>query len=220
MRIGSVSRNVADLAMTPTQSENSKGMRALTIDELRALLDVATDGRLIIIDLCGRNGLRPAEARAVRWVDVDLDQGELTISGQMNRQNERTTPKTEEGRPHHPDRRADHRAAQALASRPGRTPELSPAAPGSNRTWSPRLPSAPRSTATASPDRYALYCSKAGIEPPISPYELRHTAISMQADAGHSSWEIADWAGTSEAMISEVYRHRLHRVANLRTIAL
>lgn len=54
-----------------------------------------------------------------------------------------------------------------------------------------------------------------GIEPPITPYELRHTAISRQADAGRSAWEIADWAETSEAMISRTYRHRLRRVANL-----
>jgi integrase len=58
-------------------------------------------------------------------------------------------------------------------------------------------------------------CTEIGIDP-ISPYELRHTAITMQADAGHSSWEIADWTGTSEAMISEVCRHRLRLLAALR----
>ncbi len=58
-------------------------------------------------------------------------------------------------------------------------------------------------------------CGEVGIDPPISPYELRHTAIAMQADASHTSWEIADWAGTSEAMISEVYRHRLRQIARI-----
>ncbi|MDH4277404.1 MAG: hypothetical protein OEW83_04900, partial [Acidimicrobiia bacterium] len=58
-----------------------------------------------------------------------------------------------------------------------------------------------------------LLCRHAGIDPCITPYELRHTAISMQADAGRSSWELADWAGTSEAMINRVYRHRLRRVS-------
>lgn len=52
-------------------------------------------------------------------------------------------------------------------------------------------------------------CLKAEILPPITPYELRHTAISHQADQGHSSWQIADWAGTSERMIGERYRHKL-----------
>ncbi len=56
-----------------------------------------------------------------------------------------------------------------------------------------------------------LLCRHAGIDPRITPYELRHTAISMQADAGRSSWELADWAGTSEAMVNRVYRHRLRR---------
>jgi integrase len=57
-------------------------------------------------------------------------------------------------------------------------------------------------------------CVRAGIEP-IRPYELRHTAISHQADRGRSSWEIADWAGTSERMISDVYRHQLNQVSAL-----
>ncbi len=42
-----------------------------------------------------------------------------------------------------------------------------------------------------------------------SPYELRHTAISLHAEAGHSAWAIADWAGMSERMIAVVYRHKL-----------
>ena len=35
----------------------------------------------------------------------------------------------------------------------------------------------------------------------------------MHADAGRSSWELADWAGTSEAMTNRVYRHRLRQVS-------
>ncbi len=37
----------------------------------------------------------------------------------------------------------------------------------------------------------------------------------MQADAGRSSWDLADWAGTSEAMINRVYRLRLRRVTSV-----
>lgn len=101
------------------------GRRALTIEELHRLVDAASGSRLILIDLCGRNGLRLAEA----WV---------------------------------------------------------------------RLP-----------------CPKVGIEPAITPYEPRHTAINLQADAGRSSWEIADWARTSEATGSRIYRHRLRRLSTL-----
>jgi len=36
-----------------------------------------------------------------------------------------------------------------------------------------------------------LLWAKVGIDPPVTTYELRHTAISMQADVGRSSWGIA-----------------------------
>ncbi len=49
----------------------------------------------------------------------------------------------------------------------------------------------------------------------IVPYELRHTAITFQLDAGHEAWRVADWAGTSERMIEQIYRHRLSRVADI-----
>ncbi|MGI9613820.1 MAG: hypothetical protein ACR2QO_12975 [Acidimicrobiales bacterium] len=55
----------------------------------------------------------------------------------------------------------------------------------------------------------AALCGRLGISPAASPYELRHTAISLHAEAGNSAWAIADWAGTSERMIADVYRHKL-----------
>jgi integrase len=53
----------------------------------------------------------------------------------------------------------------------------------------------------------------------MSAYELRHTAISLQAEAGHNAWQIADWAGTSERMITEVYRHQLGNIAPLLAVS-
>jgi integrase len=72
-----------------------------------------------------------------------------------------------------------------------------------------------------SPDRHMTaravrkLCAVAEV-PLVTPYELRHTAITHEADARWSSFEIADWAGTSEQMISSRYRHRLGRVSRLR----
>ncbi|MFV0523542.1 MAG: hypothetical protein ACK5RL_03485 [Acidimicrobiales bacterium] len=62
-------------------------------------------------------------------------------------------------------------------------------------------------------------CEEAAINR-IVPYELRHTAITLQVDAGHEAWEVADWAGTSVRMVEDVYRHRLHTVAALRPIGI
>lgn len=56
---------------------------------------------------------------------------------------------------------------------------------------------------------------QAKISPEVSRYELRHTAITLQAEAGHSAWQIADWAGTSERMITDVYRHKLAETSPL-----
>lgn len=61
-------------------------------------------------------------------------------------------------------------------------------------------------------------CEDAGIER-IVPYELRHTAVTFQLDAGHETWRVADWAGTSERMV-EIYRHRLTRVSALGPVAV
>lgn len=215
IRVGHLIRNVAELSILPATTVEKKERRALTHDELAALLSVAKGSRLVLVDLCARNGLRPAEARALRWEDVDLELSVLTVSGQLDRQNCRSKPKTK-------------KSARSL--------HLDETTIGRLRNWQKtqiRQRERARNawedldivatTARGKPvDRHSFakslkrLCVECSIEPPISPYELRHTAITMQADAGHSSWEIADWAGTSEAMISDVYRHRLGRVSKLR----
>ena len=58
-------------------------------------------------------------------------------------------------------------------------------------------------------------CTEVDIEPPVTPYELRHTAITHQCEADHHAWQIADWAGTSEKMIYLHYRHLLDEVVAL-----
>lgn len=67
--------------------------------------------------------------------------------------------------------------------------------------------------------RYLQRVSKAiGIQEGIIAYDLRHTAITMQSKRDYSDWELADWAGTSERMINEVYRHRTDRVVGVRPL--
>lgn len=57
-------------------------------------------------------------------------------------------------------------------------------------------------------------CARAGI-PTITPYELRHTAITHQIESGRSASQVADWAGTSERMIYKHYRHKLREVVEV-----
>lgn len=215
VRLGMVLTNVAEIAELPATDVEPKERRSLTIEELRRLLDVADGAIGILVDLCGRNGLRPAEARALRWQDLRLDEGELEISGQMDRTNTRGPVK---------------RAANAA-----RTIGIDQSTVDRLKDWKQARSELEVSAssawteldfvavgATGHPvgrEAFAIalrgLCEPAEIAPHITPYELRHSAISHQADAGRTSWEIADWAGTSEAMISSRYRHRLNRVSTI-----
>lgn len=218
IRLGTISRNVAEVAHLPSADVEARDRRSLTVDELRQLLDSATGSILVLIDLCSRNGLRPAEARALRWVDVDLEQSEIDISGQMDRHNVRGPVKraTNAAR----TIQIDERTAERLEAWSNERQALSEAA---GLAW--RESGYVAVTALGTPIGRELFanhlrtlCLEVPITPPVTPYELRHTAISHQADAGHTSWEIADWAGTSESMISSRYRHRLRRVSKLRPV--
>lgn len=42
----------------------------------------------------------------------------------------------------------------------------------------------------------------------VTPYDLRHTALTLLAETAASSWQLADYAGTSPRMLEGVYRHR------------
>lgn len=218
IRLGYATRNVAEVSQLPRIDAEPKPRRALTADELGRLLAVAKGARLILVDLCGRNALRPAEARALRWADIDLDAQELSVTGQQTRGNERGKVK----RAHNAARTImlDERTIERLTAWRIQQ-EQHRAAVGESWIDLDLVASTAQGTAI---DRHAfarsmrLLCEHAGIEPTITPYELRHTAMSLQADAGRSSWEIADWAGTSEAMVSSRYRHRLRRVAGLRPV--
>jgi integrase len=89
VRFGRVTQNVAEVAKLPTTNVQAKDRRSLTINELHSLLKVSDGAIGVLVDLCGRNGLRPAEARALRWEDLNLNEGLLQVSGQMDRTNTR-----------------------------------------------------------------------------------------------------------------------------------
>lgn len=208
MRLGFVNRNVAELSEVPASDVETRPRRSLTPDELALLRSEATGLTTVLVELLGRYGLRPAEARAVEWSAIDWDGALLAVGPRLNRNNERIGPKT--------------RAAERSLRLADGTLDLL-------RLWRKEQAGLEKTAATLwldsdlvvtneigepvnywyVPQALAALCNRIGIAPAVSPYELRHTAISFQADAGHSAWAIADWAGTSERMIADVYRHRL-----------
>lgn len=132
-----------------------------------------------MVELCGRNGLRPAEARAVRWVEVDLEDGLLSVTGQNNRENERAEVKraNNAARTVHLDRRTlDHLAEVAQHQEDDHVG----LAKASGLVVATRVGTSPDRHMTARAVR--KLCSVAEV-PLVTPYELRHTAITHQADA-------------------------------------
>jgi integrase len=214
MRLGLLNRNVAELSVLPADSSTGTDRRALTVDELHRLCAAATGATAILLDLVGRNGLRPAEARAVRWSNIDLDELLLTVDSQMAGNDAFTKPKTKKA---HRTIRLDEATAAKLSNwRKVQADQQTYAGPAWHNL------DVVAATASGRPIQrnnfrrsVVALCTQVGIDPPIAPYELRHTAISIQAEAGHSAWQIADWAGTSERMITDVYRHQLSVVAPL-----
>jgi integrase len=221
-RRGLVNRNVAELAELPQESaklERRREARAISHSELSRLLGAASGVVEVLIDLSARNGLRPAEARGLRWSRVDLDARTVRVDAQMNRRNEIVRVKTKRA---FRTIRVDERSARLLANwrqaQEATRLELA-------RYWSGDQPDLVATTdvGTALFQRnvhrsLARLSGLAGIEPGVAAYDLRHTAITFQVENGHPVERIADWAGTSERMIWDVYRHKLDDVTDLGSI--
>ena len=214
MRLGYAANNVAELSVMPGELAGPSQRRSLSHDELNRLCSAADGQTGILIDFIGRNGLRPSEARAMRWSNIDLKAMTMTINCQLNDNDQFAEAKT---------RKAYRTIAfdDVTAAKLRRwQPEQDAARENARMLW--RDLDLVATTATGRPiQRNNLgrsirqLCKRVGIDPPVTPYELRHTAISLQADVGHAAFLIADWAGTSERMISDVYRHRLGTVTRL-----
>ena len=68
-----------------------------TKDEIRAMLARAQGWARPLIVTAIFTGLRASELRGLRWVDVDLDAGELTVRQRANRWGTIGSPKSDAG---------------------------------------------------------------------------------------------------------------------------
>jgi integrase len=218
-RLGLVARNVARLSVLPEAPPTAverRPARAIPAEEIRDLIDEAGGVVGVLIDLSGRNSLRPAEARGLRWCNVDRGDRTLRVDRQMNCGNQLAPVKT--GRSLQMIR-FDPRTADLLADW-RRQQEQVAVDTGDAWAGNPDDLVATSRTGTGLDQRNVhrslkLTCGAVGIEPAISAHDLRHSAIALMIMNGHPVYRVADWAGTSERMISEVYRHQLARVSDL-----
>lgn len=79
-----VVRNVAEYAKVPRQARKDdrarrRARRPWTEDEVKVFLAYCAGGRLYAVMLLSLIGLRPAEVCGLRWCDIDLDAGTLSV---------------------------------------------------------------------------------------------------------------------------------------------
>jgi integrase len=216
-RRGKVSRNVARIAELP-DTKPSVERRSLTPEEAKTVLVAAGGQRLEALFVCALMlGLRPGELTGLRWEDVDLKTGTLSVSGSLKHE------------------RGELRLGDTKTARSRRTLDLPApvlAALKAHRTRQKkerlRVGSAWRitglvfTTEVGTPIDPAnlrratkALCEAARVEP-VSPNELgRHSAASLLYDAGMPLDAIAELLGhSSTRMLEAHYRHRVRASFN------
>lgn len=100
-----IAENAASAVKRPTATRRADGRdeaRHMTPAQVRTVLTAAEGTRYApIFSLIAATGLRRGEALALRWEDVDLDEGSLTVTGTLGRAGGvlvRSTPKSARSR--------------------------------------------------------------------------------------------------------------------------
>jgi integrase len=215
-RRGKAIRNPALAATITPHAPRSQPRQALVPDEARTLLAALRrerDGLMFALSL--RLGLRPGEAAALYWPNVEggvvnvvrgvrRDRGRPVIVDEVKTSGSRRTIELPEDLI---GWLADHRRQQVA--------EII-AAP----SWADdRIVFPTRAGTVTDPTkarrRLAKICTKAGVTV-VRPNELRHSCASLLSDSGVPLELIADLLGhTSTDMLDRTYRHRLRPVVDV-----
>lgn len=214
-REGRVSRNVARHSVLPLpQASDRRDRRSLDLPELQRLIEETKNTALgAAVLLCGVVGLRPAEARALTWDDVDLGESTIRVTKQLAADGRVTEPKTKRASRHIGFDAAVNAGLRSWKKRQLESQLLAGAA------WhdSGLVVSTTVGTAIGK-DNLRRDLSRAttiASTHEISPYELRHTALTLLSRQGFTNSQLADYAGTSSRVVENTYRHRIDGVLRL-----
>jgi integrase len=206
-----VSRNVAALANRPKGKAPGRESKAMPIEVALQLvrrclaeLDATVSGPVSPVTaaymvLSWTTGMRTEEARALRWPEVDLDAGTVTII------------------------RAARSHGQTKTEGSRRTLELPEVTVAALRTWKKLQPVTDGhvfTTEAGNPiarhdmgDRFKRLCVRANVGDRWVPRELRHSFVSAMSASGVPVERIAYLAGHSTSRTTElVYRRELKPV--------
>jgi integrase len=210
-RRGKVARNVARIAEMPA-TKRPTARRALTPEQAEKVLQAANGDRLEGLVVAGLMlGLRPGELTGLRWSDVDLDAGRVTVEVSLKaeksglRLGETKTPKSRRPltlpRPVVDALRA-HRKRQMEEQMKARRTWRDTGHVFTTEIGTPVDPSNLR-------DAFDKITTKAGLGH-WTPNELRHSAASLLSAAGVPLEVIADVLGhASTRMLEQHYRHQV-----------
>lgn len=209
-----VSRNIAGVVEIPAEARPTKEGRSLTLDQARQFL-IAAQGTALEAMWTAMLylGLRPGEAAALSWPDIDFDRRTMHIWRGVTR-DERgavilSTPKT----------------AQSVRSLDA--PETVLEALLRHQTWQ-KQQQLVMGSAWSNPDELVFTSPTGHVVDPVvcrrefvsvaasvgltgwTPNELRHSAASLMSDAGMPIEQVADQLGHKDLrMLQKHYRHRI-----------
>ncbi|MHB1594789.1 MAG: site-specific integrase [Streptosporangiaceae bacterium] len=213
-----IGRNVASLVRPPAGREG-RPSKALTAEQARALLRAASGDlgarraarswSYAYVVLLLTTGMRPEEARALRWDHVDLDAGTIAVWRSDRAGGDSKTPKS---------RRTLRLAAMAAEALRERQTAQGADRARAGEVWEDHGLVFTTSIGTMLDQHnirreFRRITAAAGLGTGWVPRELRHTFVSIMSESGVPVEEIARLAGHDRTTTTEVvYRRELRPV--------
>lgn len=203
--------NPARVAILPPDAEQKRQPRALLASERRALLNASADHRLAAwVTVTATLALRPGEGYGLCWDVVDFDLGTVTVRRTLLRGGEmKESTKTGKVR----TLRMPGETIDALRlHRKSLDEERLLMGDGWPAKWVDLVFVSEAGTPLNDSNMRRLvtrWAEDAGIEGPVTPYDLRHTALTRLREMGASRDDLVDIAGhETTRMIDLHYVHR------------
>jgi integrase len=213
VRWGQLSRNPLDAADPPkTKGDGTKEMKTWTKEQLKAFLEAVADERLSPLwHVIAMTGMRRGETIGLRWSDVDLEAGRLSVRRALipvNREVVVSEPKTAKGR-------------RVIAIDPGTVEVLKGQAArqlDEQRKWDQAwietgLVFTAENDAALDPEsvgRYWRQAVKKTMLPTIRLHDLRHTHATLALQAGVHPKVVSERLGHATVSITlDTYSHAI-----------
>jgi integrase len=188
--------------INPKQITDRRAKRgAYTESEVQALFAAARPQYRALIGMLCLTGMRPGEAYALRWSDLDLVTGSARISRSWDHRSRTfVAPKTKAGNRTIPLSGWLVATLQAHQELTGRSDDELVFAASSGRPMNP---------ANVRRDIWTKLVERAGVRK-LDMYSLRHTFASLGRTAGEAAFNVAAVMGHSRSLlVDQVYAHSL-----------